>query len=657
MKDLLLKKPLSRQLLWLTGLLLVLAVAPHLEHLNPLISAGFASFVVLRFLFWSTPDKPAPGWLIFFLLPVSLGLVIYLANWTEGRQFGVALLVVMAGMKLLEMKSRRDLYVTVFMGYFILVTLFLFYQSPLITFYVFVISTGLTSLLIATNLTQDRLQWISLLKHAAIMMVASIPVMILLFVVFPRLDGPLWSLNLRGNSGLTGMSDNIRMGSISNLSQSDEVAFRVRFKNMPPPAAQRYWRGMVLWFTDGRIWDRDKTSKRSAGFSPQAPPVEYDITMEASGQPWLFPLDHVLDASGKLALNHYGELENPTDIDARQTFTLRSSLKIRQTSLDSRQWQMGLQLPNSISPRTRQLAARLRGNNHNDEQVVQAAMQFFNREAFVYTLHPPLLGTNPVDEFLFSTRKGFCEHYATSFVILMRLADIPARVVIGYQGGELNPLGGHLVVRQRDAHAWAEVWLDGKGWTRVDPTSAVAPERIEHSISPTDYRTGAPVVFNLKDTPAFMSRLARNLKWARDNLQLSWHYWVVGFNSDRQQTLLEKIGLPRMKTFQLGVAAAVGGILLGSIIFLAGMHWRGKRRDPVEAAYASFRRKLEKAGVAFTPATGPLDLLKKAVAHCPQKQAEILAILKLYMALRYGRNPRKDMAGSLRKRIRNFRCS
>ncbi|HID45396.1 MAG TPA: DUF3488 domain-containing protein, partial [Chromatiaceae bacterium] len=261
MKDLLLKKPLSRQLLWLTGLLLVLAVAPHLEHLNPLISAGFASFVVLRFLFWSTPDKPAPGWLIFFLLPVSLGLVIYLANWTEGRQFGVALLVVMAGMKLLEMKSRRDLYVTVFMGYFILVTLFLFYQSPLITFYVFVISTGLTSLLIATNLTQDRLQWISLLKHAAIMMVASIPVMILLFVVFPRLDGPLWSLNLRGNSGLTGMSDNIRMGSISNLSQSDEVAFRVRFKNMPPPAAQRYWRGMVLWFTDGRIWDRDKTSK------------------------------------------------------------------------------------------------------------------------------------------------------------------------------------------------------------------------------------------------------------------------------------------------------------------------------------------------------------------------------------------------------------
>ncbi|WP_293645038.1 transglutaminase TgpA family protein [Thiolapillus sp.] len=656
MKDLLLQKPLSRSLLWLTGLLLVLATVPHLWHLHIFISGSFAGLIILRFLFWPTPDRPAPGWLLFLLLPAALALVLYLANWTEGRQFGVALLVVMAGMKLLEMKTRRDLYIAVFMGYFILVTLFLFYQTPLVTFYVFLISTGLTGLLIAANLTGNTLPWKSVLKRALVMMVASIPAMILLFVLFPRLDGPLWSLNLGGNSGVTGMSDNIHMGSISNLSQSDEVAFRVRFHGEPPPAAQRYWRGMVLWQTDGRDWVRDESEKQLVRFGAASQPYDYEITMEASGQPWLFPLDHVLAAPANLSLNPYGELSSSKDIDARHTFRLSSSLRIRPAPLGKRQLQMGLQLPRTITGRTRQLAKKLRGQGRSDEQVVQAAFRFFREEPFVYTLQPPLLRSNPVDGFLFNTRKGFCEHYATSFVILMRLAGIPARVIIGYQGGELNPLGGHLVIRQSNAHAWAEVWLANRGWTRVDPTSAVAPERIEHSITPTRYAEGAPVTFNLKNPPAFVARLARNLKWFRDNLQLNWHYWVVGFNSDRQQSLLQKMGLSRLQGYQLGVAAAISAILAGSLVFLLGMRRRAQRQDPLRQAYSKFQHKLEKGGLEIQPATGPQDLLKMAVTRFPQKSADIQAIMQQYMALRYGRHPREDMISALKKRVRKFRC-
>lgn len=657
MKDLLIQKPLSRPLLWLTGLLTIAAALPHWWNLHPLISASLLVFVSLRLLLWPTPEKPAPGWLMLLLLPATLALVLYHANWTEGRQFGVALLVVMAGMKLLEMKARRDLYVAVFLGYFVLVTLFLFYQSPLLTLYVLLVSTGFTALLIAVNIIQDTLPWKMLFKRASVLVLSSIPVMILLFVLFPRLDGPLWSLNLGANSGVTGMSDNIHMGSISHLSQSEEVAFRVRFKGELPSPAQRYWRGMVLWQTDGRHWEREDAALAADRFQPLGPALEYEITMEASGQPWLFPLDHVLGPAPGLSLNTDGELNAGSPIDTRKTWHLTSSTAIRSPVLGGREWEMGLQLPDTISARTEQLAAQLRGRHRNDAGVVQAALRFFHDQPFIYTLEPPLLSADPVDGFLFDTRRGFCEHYATSFVVLMRLADIPSRVVIGYQGGELNPLGGHLVIRQSDAHAWAEVWLDKQGWVRVDPTAAVAPERIEHSISNRVYATGAPVSFNLGDSPAFIAGMARRLKWFRDNLQLNWHYWVVGFNSSRQQTLLQKLGLSRLQNYQLGVAAAVGAILLGSLAFFLGMRERRGRKDLVQQAYLKFRRKLEKSGLVIAPSTGPQDLLTMAIAHRPQKSAEMQVIIQQYMALRYGRRPRRDRISALRTRVRKFRIS
>ncbi|BAO45758.1 transglutaminase TgpA family protein [Thiolapillus brandeum] len=654
MKDLLVKRPLSPVLFWAGSLLMVLAALPHAWNLDPRISVAFILFVALRFLFWPQAEKSAPSWLMVVLLAISVGLVLYQADLSEGRQFGVTLLVLMAGMKLLEMKTRRDLYVLVFLGYFVLVTLFLFYQTLALTGYVVLVSIGFTALLVGNNLAGDELPLKLLLRRSLVMVVASIPVMVLLFILFPRLDGPLWSLNLGSNSGTTGMSDNISMGSISNLSQSTEVAFRVRFNAEVPAPAQRYWRGMVLWLFDGKHWTRGQAHLPRNTFKAASPTIDYEVTMEATHQHWVFPLDHVLHADSGMLMNADGEVGTPQPIKRRFTWKGHSALRIGDEPLSNREWQLGLQLPDGITLRTQRLAASLRGNNSNDEAVVEAALRYFNQQPFIYTLQPPLLGKHPVDQFLFETRKGFCEHYATSFVTLMRLADIPARVVVGYQGGELNPLGGHLVVRQSDAHAWAEVWLENRGWIRVDPTAAVAPERIEHSIAMEDYADGSPITFDLGRTPGLLAGFVNNMRWLRDNMQLKWHYWIVGFNNQRQQTLLQKLGFSRLDGYKLGLAAALGGIGLAGLLFAISM-WPGRNKgDPLQRSYQRFMVKLKQGGLEFPVSIGPEDLGKRAAQAFPEKAADIQAIIGQYIALRYGPNPQYRIVSAFRARVRRF---
>ncbi len=657
MRDMLVPRPLSPTLFRAGSLLMALAVLPHFWNLHPGVSGGFVLFVLIRFLFWPNPETSAPSWLMALLLATSMMLVIYQADLSEGRQFGVTLLVLMAGMKLLEMKTRRDLYIFIFLGYFVLVTLFLFYQTAALTAYVLLIGTGFTALLVGNNLTGDRLPLKMLGGKSLLMMITSIPVMMLLFILFPRLDGPLWSLSLGAGSGVTGMSDQISLGSISDLSQSREVAFRVRFHGEMPPPAQRYWRGMVLWHTDGRNWTRGESHAPGMTFQAETPPIAYEVTMEPTGQHWLFPLDHVLHPGKGMVMNSDGELGTPRPIKRRFTWQGNSALRVQGKHLSSREWQLGLQLPDNLTPRIQQFAATLRGKGRSDEGVVRAALRYFNQQPFVYTLQPPILEQNPVDQFLFETRQGFCEHYATSFVVLMRLADIPARVVIGYQGGQINPMGGHLVVRQSDAHAWAEVWLEERGWTRVDPTSAVAPERIEHSIVPADYADGAPVNFDLGQAGGFVADILHNMRWLRDNMQLKWHYWVVGFNSQRQQRLLHKLGLPALPGYGLGVLAILSALGLAGLIF-AVAQWRRKRAadDLSLQAYRRFLRKLEKGGLKIPPSLGPEDLGRLAMRRFPTRANDIQAIVHKYIDLRYGPNPQGRALATLRAQVRRFRC-
>ncbi len=658
MSDALKDKPVAPVLMFWLGALLAMSVLPHLWNLDLWITGYFYAVTVLTMMLWRKP-RPTPGrWLRLPLLLVAIMLVITQVGYTEGRLFGVSLLVVMLGLKLLEMKTRRDLYITIFLGYFLLITLFLFDKSLWLTLYVILLTGGYTAVLYLANQVGDEIAPLQLSRKVSLMLTGALPIMLLLFVLFPRLEGPLWHLNLGKRAGVTGMSDNIDMGSISQLSQSYETAFRVKFADQPlPPAKDRYWRGMLLWETDGKHWQRGSSEPQPIEpVTALEDTLNYEIIMEPSGQNWLFPLDRVLDAPANTSLNRDGELSTAKSIDLRLSIQASSNLQVWDSELSKQDRLRGLQLPKEFSPRMRQLVNRWRIRDGSNQAVIARSLEYFNRQPFIYTLLPPLLGKNPVDEFLFQTRKGFCEHYATSFVILMRLAGIPARVVIGYQGGELNPMGGHLVIRQSDAHAWAEVWLEDQGWVRIDPTAAVAPERIETPIIPNLGTVGSPVVFHLDDA-GMLQDLWRNAGWFRDNLELQWHHWVIGFNRSRQSSLLKDMGLGFMSQYQMALAAIGGTLMISGLIFLILMYGKSKRSDPVVAAYARFRRKLEKTGMEIPGWMGPEDLMHAAATRFPKHAGEIQAITSQYIALRYGRNHSVRVAQNLRRRIRAFRVT
>lgn len=651
MKDRLATRPASQQLLLLTALLLSLSVLPHWWNLPPVITGAFFLLLLLRLLFWRDPERIPGPWLRLPLVVLGVVIVIQQAGFTEGRQFGVALLVIMSGLKLLELRTRRDLYMAVFLGYFLLTTLFLFSQSVLLTLYVLALTLAYTTLLVLANRIDPGSSPGKALRITLAMAVGGVPVMILLFALFPRLDGPLWSLNLGKRQGITGMSDDISMGSISRLSQSEEIAFRVRFDGTPPPPQERYWRGMVLWHTDGRHWTRVKSGEPARTGKLTAPATAYEVTMEPSDQPWLFPLDLVAQARGGLLLSPDLELAARRPVTRRFTYRARSIRPPLHKPITPRERALGLQLPAEIPVRVQELARRWRNNSATDEQVVEKALDHFHTQPFVYTLQPPLLRENPVDQFLFVTRKGFCEHYATSFVLLMRLAGIPARVIIGYQGGEINPVGGHLVVRQSDAHAWAEVWLGKRGWVRVDPTAAVAPERVEMGITPVPAETGTPAVFRIPIPDNGLTRLVRNLGWYRDNLQLMWHYWVVGYDRSRQENLLQRLGMGELRSYQLVIIAMGGAIAIASLLFLLFGMRRRRYRDPVLVVWNRFRQKLLRAGLAHPPTMGPLDFGKIAMRRFPGQARPIQRIVSLYVELRYGAEPAPEKLSHLQREV------
>jgi transglutaminase-like putative cysteine protease len=539
----------------------------------------------------------------------------------------------------------------IFLGYFLLTTLFLFSQSALLTLYVLALTLAYTTLLVLANRIDSGGSPGKALRTTLVMAVGGVPVMILLFALFPRPDGPLWSLNLGGKRGITGMSDHISMGSISSLSQSEETAFRVRFHGPPPPPQERYWRGLVLWHTDGRHWTRAKGSEPARTRKPVAPTTAYEVTMEPSNQPWLFPLDRVVRAQEELLLSTDRELAARRPVTQRFTYRAHSMRPPLRTPLTRRERALGLQLPAQIAPRVRKLARWWRSSSTTDEQVVAKALTYFHTQPFVYTLQPPLLHDDPVEQFLFVTHKGFCEHYATSFVLLMRLAGIPARVIIGYQGGEENPVGGHLVVRQSDAHAWAEVWLEERGWVRMDPTAAVAPERVELGITPVPAETGAPAVFRIPVPDNRLTQLVRSLGWYRDNLQLMWHYWVVGYDRSRQESLLQKLGMGELRSYQLGIIAMGGAIAIASLLFLLFGMRRSHPGDPVLIAWNRFRRKLLRAGLTQPPTMGPLDFGRTAMRRFPGQAGPIQHIVSLYIELRYGPGPTPKKLSRLRRAV------
>lgn len=629
---------------------ILLVSAPHAEYLPWWVSTLCSIMLGWRFYLAYSSNPLPPRWLLLSITAASVAGILLSYHTLFGREAGVTLLVILAALKLLELRAARDATVLIFLGSFIIITNFFNSQSIATALYML-----FTLLLILTTWVHLHTGMLALrprLRIATILLLQAVPLTLLLFILFPRVQGPLWGLPQDAYSS-SGLTDTMEPGTLSKLSLSQAVAFRVNFEASAPPREQMYWRGPVLWNFDGITWTTGiKVRSKALQLESMGRPVDYTVTLEPHNKTWLFALDMPGKLSIPSVMTDDFQVHSKQPVTARLRYQATSHLAYR-ANLEEVPYQLirALQLPQGLNPRSRKLAAEWRSSLPNDDAIIRAAITRYNRESFVYTLEPPLLGRDGIDDFLFETRKGFCEHYASSFVFLMRAAGIPARVVTGYQGGEPNQLGGYTIVRQSDAHAWAEVWLKERGWVRIDPTAAIAPERVQSGLSAA-----------IPDSPAlpFLARTHSpwllNMRFNLDRLNHQWNQWVLGYNTETQFAFLTRLGMEDVSWQKMAINLLIGVALLVGL-FAALMLRRLYRRshDKVQLLYLRFCHKLARAGSVRAEHEGPQDFATRAAARHPQLAAAIHRITARYLRMRYENHAGADDLHALRRDISAFK--
>ncbi len=632
------------------GALLLAAQLPQAPH-QPIWVAIAGCLLVLVRVALLRGDRarpqasPAriPSWTLVLFAVTAAVAVRASFGYLAGRDPSVAFLYILVGIKYLETRTTRDGVLLICLACFLLLTPFFYNQSLLAALAalpaVLLIGVAFEALHGRRAIDAPPFSLKSSLSRSAVMMMQGLPVAALLFLLFPRLAAPLWGLPT-DYGAKTGLSDSMSPGQISELSLSDAVAFRVDFDGATPPAAQRYWRGPVFSRFDGVTWSAGLSGvENRVGTSVNGRVLTYTVTLEPNYRPSLFALDlpdglPVLasgDASGgtsNVILTRDQQLLMRTPAAQSIRYVQRSVLRDSYAAnlpLDAR---MNL-ATGSGNPRTLAHAHELRARYPDDRAFIAAVLDWFHREEFVYTLSVPLLARDPVDAFLFDTRYGFCEHYSSAFVLLLRAAGIPARVVTGYQGGTVNPQGDYMIVRQSDAHAWAEAILDGR-WQRFDPTAAVAPSRIEVGMGGA-LPEGEPV--------PFLARL--DMSWVKST-RLSWdafnHSWrrnVVGYNRDRQRSLWRDWNLDQFAPWQFVAALAImlfvwAGIVVGWLL------WKRRRQERALVLWDDLNRRLARAGLPRLAHEGPLAYADRAARRWPQFAIAFAAIGESFATLRYG---------------------
>lgn len=653
MKQALTRQPITLDdLRWLLASM-ALVLAPMAAHLTLWVPL-FAVLLGLWRHHIAVRRLPLPRLRV--MLPITLisfGAIVASHHGAFGRDASVALLVLMMSMKLLESSSRRDAALLISLSWFLSITTFLFSQSLLLGLYLVLPVVALTVTLIGISHPNGTLPTAYRLRLAGRMLGQAVPVMLVLFVLFPRLSGPLWRMPSDATSAMTGLSESMSPGSISELSLSDEIVIRAEFRGTLPAPNQRYWRGPVFWHFDGRTWrpGMQTSSLPQERLGATDDVVDYTVTLEPHNRIWLFALDLAGSVPPDSTLRHDYQLVARQPVSTRIRYEARSYLTYQlQPELDPVTRRHALQLPSSGNPRARAMGEQWKASGATPAALVQKALAMFREQNFVYTLNPPLLGRDGVDEFLFSTRRGFCEHYAGSFVFLMRAAGIPARIVTGYQGGQVNPLGNYMFVRQSDAHAWTEVWLENSGWVRIDPTAAVSPQRIESGLSalPGD----EPVPLLARGEHTWLNRIY--LGW--DALSNGWNQWVLGYNQQRQMELLSRF-FGEQLSFQRLAFGMVGAVILVMLaISWSLLRGHGQRADPLQATYAKFLRKLAQNGIIRQPHEGPMEFGRRAAQAWPDRAGKITDITTGYATLRYGNRSAPQRMAKLKKDIEDFKA-
>jgi protein-glutamine gamma-glutamyltransferase len=645
----------DRALVWASAALAG-GLALHADRVPPWVTA-IALLLMLWRLGAARARVPVPGaWLrALFAAAFAFG-VLARFHTLNGLAAGTSLLILMSALKLLETQRQRDRLVVVGAGVFLLLAACLD-REGLERVPLYLAETWLCCAALAVVATPGFAGGAAL-RLAGRTLLLAVPLAVLLFMFFPRLAGAFWALP-RGEEALTGLSDTMSPGEIAKLTTSYDIAFRATFSGELPPPVERYWRGPVLHDFDGATWTRgggDFRVRPALDFS--GPAYRYKVTLEPSRHRFWFPLDIPAESpSSAVRLTHDYELLAARPVEEPTRFEGLSYPRAASRSPLSRLERTEDTYPGPGNPRAVALANELRDRPGTDDAAfVRAVLEYLRTGGFVYSLEPERLGANQIDDFLFRTRTGFCGHYASAFVVLMRAGGVPARVVTGYLGGEWNPIGGYLVVRQSDAHAWAEVWIEGRGWLRVDPTAVVEPARLERGLFDLMPQAMSAETRLLRASP-WLTRLLE--RW--DAANAWWNDRVVKFDYSTQLDLLAWLGIHEGDARKLGWAFALA--LLG---WLAVIAWHIGRSepppplDPLARLYARLCRKLAHTGVSRAPHQGPLAYSQALRAGHPALAEGAHGLLMQYAQLRYGApDPatRVREIGELARAVRRLRIA
>lgn len=622
----------NKAFLMLSVCLMVLSVSMFSQVQGWILILMLCSFIVRVALFLRL-QKHLPSVRSLNLLAILSALLLAYFSFQLGVLLAMINLLVMAcALKLMQLRTTRDFYQLAASLFFLTGSGFIFEQS---IFFSFIYATVAFALLITLAVFQSpSLQLSRHIKSTLLISAKALPVAILLFVVFPKL-GPLWQMPTTKPTE-SGLSDRVTPGDIANLSQSSELAFRVTFDGPVPQSPERYWRAITLEAFDGKTWyqssqriqARRQYQLYQQEFVPQVqgPYFEYEVLSEPTQQRWLFGLDLAvpqgIESNQAIWQGYDYQLISALPLVSSFQYKVRSypqaSLNQSLVSLDRR---INLQLPISGNPRTQVWAQSLRQQYPEDEQLIRALMNHFRTQNFSYTLRPDVMPTDPVDRFLFDTRSGFCAHYASAMAYILRLSGIPARMVTGYQGGEMRE-NNYLSVYQYDAHAWVEAWYDDQGWQRFDPTAMVAPDRISYGLEQAMLAEGS----FLADSPFALARL-KSIPWLNEfrlalaDLDFFWSRWILGFDQQSQQdlfkTLLGTVTPKRLMYLSLSVFLLIA--LLMAVFF--SPIWRQSKQDPVMKLYQRALITLEKAGFARGTGEAPQTFAKTIEAQCSAETA------------------------------------
>ncbi|MCF6288694.1 MAG: DUF3488 and transglutaminase-like domain-containing protein [Proteobacteria bacterium] len=626
-----------KQIFWIISSV-VIAVLPHLPRLP--VWFGLLLIIVVAITWFAAKGsiKVIPRWLIAVATILTFLAIIYFQGFALNREISVTILTTMTVLKLLETRAKRDAWMVVTLCYFVILTRFFYSQDLLLVLYLIASVIVIThSLFILQHDNSNKLLRKHEIKQTLSLLLYGVPLAALFFLFFPRLGSPIWGSPDLFGQGKTGISEQMSPGSISSLFNDDSTAFRATFNGAIPAKSQLYWRGPVLWDFDGKTWHKNQQLQatiRPRNFALEGQIVNYEIELEPTGQKYIFALDYMLSTPNKTFLLSDSQLMSNHDLNQLSHYQFSSVLK----TYNPYEWlpQSTLkrltQLPANFNPKTIKMMQSWRQQTSNPEHLIQRVLNLFTTDEFYYSYTPPLLSNHTVDQFLFTTKSGFCEHYASAFTVMMRAADIPARVVTGYQGGIRN--GDYLLVKQSDAHAWSEVWIADKGWLRVDPTAAVSPLRVEQG------------------SQALMSQQSRSwhdTSWLRkageryDAMRHKWNKWVRDYDVLKQRALFKIVGFDSQDG--KSIAIILGVIMLGTtlvVLFLLYIFKPKRKFNHYDKVYHKFLKIFKSKGLVKSPQQGTLAFAHVATAKFPQAKQSINEFVALYLKLRYAQSSKNN---------------